>query len=200
MQKILLIAILITALIYLISRRIIKKGRSNAVLKSDKQGFYLLQTESNLLGRTIKNTFISAGVGLILFLIILFLAMKVKILLFLLPISIYLMGQLLLLNNQLKYLKDQRIWYQSKNHTVIVEWLNGKHYHFNLLEDVRQVKRVQAIQRNKQVMFGYYELILDVGTLPLPLLLADSPSNAAFFKTLDAHYPLNQKTALFPLI
>src|SRR5690606_8531791 len=103
-------------------------------------------------------------------------------------------------NNQLKYLKDQRIWYQAKSHTVIVEWLSGKQYHFNLLLDVRQVKRVQAIQRNKQVMFGYYELGLDVGTLHLPLLLADSPSNVAFFTTLDAHYPVNQKTTMFPLI
>lgn len=200
MQKILLIAILITALIYLISRRIVKKSTSSAVLKSNKRGFFLLQAENNIVGKTIKNTFISAGFGLGLFVIVIFLAMKIKILLFLLPISIYLMGQLLLLNNQIKFLKDQRIWYQPKSQTVFVEWLDGRQYDFNLLLDVQQVKRVQAVQKNKQIMFGYYELKLEAGTLHLPLLLADSPSNRTFFEELSAHYPVEQKTTMFPLI
>lgn len=200
MQKVLLIAILITVFIYLISRKIIKKGQSNAILKSNKQGFYLLQAENRLLGRTIKNTMLSASLGLGLFLIVVFLAMKIKILLFLIPVSIYLMGQMLLLNNQLKYIKDQQIWYQPRSHTVLVEWLDGKGYHFNLLKDIQRVKCVRAIQKNNHIMFGYYQLELEAGSLYLPLLLAESGANSTFFDDLAEHYGIQTKTTMFPMI
>lgn len=200
MQKGLLILLLLTLLIYIIYRRVVKKGGSTSVLKSNKQGFHLLQAESRLLRKTIRNTLISAGVGLGLFIVVILLAMKIKILLFLVPISLYLMGQLLLLNNQLKYVKDQRIWYQAQTHTVWVEWLNGESHQFDLLTDVQQVKRVQAVQKNKQILFGYYEISLHAGSIHIPLLLADSTANALFFDTLEQHYTVSQKTTMFPLI
>src|SRR5690606_4687724 len=113
MFKLLLIVSLITLLIYFLTRKVILKNKSKIVLLQYKQGFTLIESGSSIIQKAIKNTLLSVGIGLILLIITLLLAIKIKILLFLLPISLYLISQFLLLNNQLKYLKNQQIWFNK---------------------------------------------------------------------------------------
>src|SRR5690606_22273193 len=99
MNKIFLIAILVGILFYFLSS-MLRKNKSHAIQKSNKQGYFLVESSVSIIQRTIKNTLFSVGIGIVLFVITIFLALKVKIILLMLPISLYLMSQLFLLNNQ----------------------------------------------------------------------------------------------------
>lgn len=200
MQKLLLILLLVGVLIYFISRKLQAVGKSLAVQKQAKQGYILIDAGSQVVNKVIKNTLFSVGIGVVLLVITLVLAMKVKILLIMLPISLYLIGQLFLLNNQLKYTKDQQIWYNPANNDVLVEWLSGQKVQFNLLRDIQQIRTVKAVQKNNQVQFGYYEIIVHNNQLFLPLIIEENQINNRFFKTLKDNYSIKGKTTLFPLI
>ena len=200
MNKILLIVILVSVLIYFLSRRVVMKGKSTAIQRSNNQGFYLIESGSPIIQRTIKNTLFSVGIGVVLFIITIILALKVKIILIMLPISIYLMSQLLLLNNQLKYAKDQRIWFNPNSNDVIIEWLSGNRVNFNLQKDIQQVKAIKSVQKNNQILFGYYELTVHNNQVFLPFILEDNQLNSRFFKVLKEKQPIKSKSSLFPII
>ena len=200
MSKILLIAILLGVLIYFISRRFLMSNKSTAVQRSTKQGFVLIESSGPILQRIIKNTIYTVAIGAILFVITIVLAMKVKIILFALPISLYLMSQFFLLNNQLKYAKDQRIWFNPNTNDVQVEWLSGNRMGFNLLRDVQHVRAVRSVQKNRQVLFGYYELTVQQQPIYIPFIIEDNQVNAGFFRTLKENYPVDPKSSLFPII
>ena len=200
MNKILLIVILVGILIYFLSRRVMMKGKSMFIQKSNKQGYYLIESGASIIQKTIKNTLFSVGIGVVLFIITIFLALKVKIILLMLPISLYLMSQLFLLNNQLKYAKDQRIWFNPNTNVVMIEWLSGNTVTFNILTDVQQVKAVKSVQKNNQILFGYYEISVHNNQIYVPFILEDNPVNTRFFKTLKENYPVAPKSSLFPII
>jgi len=176
------------------------KGNSTAVQRSNKQGYILLESGARIIQKTIKNTFVSAGIGLLLFAVTIFLAMKIKIILIALPLSFYLMSQLFLLNNQLKYVKDQRIWFNPNTNDVMIEWLSGNKILFNLLSDIQQVKAVKSVQKNNQILFGYYELTVHNSQIYLPFILEENQVNTRFFKTLKENYPIKPKSSLYPII
>lgn len=200
MQKLILILLLVAVLIYFLSRKLQAAGKSMAVQRQAKQGYILVEGGGQVINKIIKNTLFSVGIGLVLFVITILLAMKVKILLIMLPISLYLMGQILLLNNQLKYAKDQQIWYNPNNNDVLVEWLSGNKLQFNLLRDIQQVKSIKAVQKNNQVLLGYYELTIHNNQLFIPYLIEENQVNTRFFKTLKDNYPVKAKSTLFPMI
>ena len=200
MNKILLIVILVGILIYFLSRRVMMKGKSMFIQKSNKQGYYLIESGASIIQKTIKKTLFSVGIGVVLFIITIFLALKVKIILLMLPISLYLMSQLFLLNNQLKYAKDQRIWFNPNTNVVMIEWLSGNTVTFNILTDVQQVKAVKSVQKNNQILFGYYEISVHNNQIYVPFILEDNPVNTRFFKTLKENYPVAPKSSLFPII
>ncbi|WP_099372862.1 hypothetical protein [Sphingobacterium sp. 1.A.5] len=200
MNKILLIVILVGILIYFLSRRVMMKGKSMSIQKSNKQGYYLIESGASIIQKTIKNTLFSVGIGVVLFIITIFLALKVKIILLMLPISLYLMSQLFLLNNQLKYAKDQHIWFNPNTNVVMIEWLSGNTVTFNILIDVQQVKAVKSVQKNNQILFGYYEISVHNNQIYVPFILEDNPLNTRFFKTLKENYPVDPKSSLFPII
>ncbi len=200
MQKVLLIAALIGILLYFITRKIVMKGNAVVAERKQQQGYICIESGSQILNKIIKSTVSTAAFGLILFLLILFLAMKVKILLILLPISIYLMSQLLLLNNQLKYAKNQQVWYNPSNNEVILEWASGNKLQFNLLRDIQAIKEVKAVQKNKDILFGYYALTIHNNQIYLPLVLEANPLNKGFFKTLKDNYEIKSNSSLYPII
>lgn len=200
MNKILLIVILVAVLVYFLSRRIMIKGKSTAIQQANNKGFYLVESGNPIIQKTIKSTLFSVGIGVVLFIITIFLALKIKIILFMLPISLYLMSQLFLLNNQLKYVKDQRIWFNPNTNTVQIEWLSGNQVSFNLLTDVQQIKAIKSVQRNNQILFGYYELLVHNNQIFLPFMLEDNQLNNRFFKVLKENHAIASKSSLFPII
>src|SRR5690606_31159052 len=130
----------------------------------------------------------------------LLLAIKIKILLFLLPISLYLISQFLLLNNQLKYLKNQQIWFNKSTLDVFIECENGKRIAFNISTDIQRVNAIKAIQKNNEILFGYYELIVGNNKLYLPLLLEENPNNKEIFDAIKNNYTIFNKNSLYPII
>ena len=195
-----LIAALIGILLYFITRKIVMKGNSLVAERKQQQGFIGIECGAQILNKIIKSTVATAGFGLILFLLIIFLAMKVKILLILLPISLYLMSQLLLLNNQLKYAKNQQVWYNPSNNEVILEWTSGNRTQFNLLRDIQAIKEVKSVQKNKDILFGYYALTIHNNQIYLPLILEVNPVNKGFFKTMKDNYEVKSSSSLYPII
>ncbi|MEI5985627.1 MULTISPECIES: hypothetical protein [Sphingobacterium] len=200
MQKFLLIIALLGILLYFISNKIIKAGKSMAIKRQAKQGYVLVDSNEQLINKVIKSCLYSVGIGVILLAITLFLAMKVKILLLMLPISLYLIGQILILNNHLKYAKEQEIWFNPQNSDVLVEWTSGNQIRFNLLRDIQGIRSVKAIQKNNKVLFGYYELIVQNNPLYIPFLLEENPLNKRFFQSIKDNYTIAQKSSLFPMI
>ncbi|WP_194285674.1 hypothetical protein [Sphingobacterium zhuxiongii] len=177
-----------------------KTNSSTDIQRSTKQGYYILDAGAKVLSKAIKATTYSVAIGVVLLIITLVLAIKIKILLFLLPISFYLISHLFLLNNHLKYVREQQIWYHPQTHEVVVEWLSGSQVRFNLQTDVQHIKTVQSVQKNNGVLFGYYELQLAKGSIYIPYLLEDSPLNNRFFSDLQNQVVEKPKTNLFPSI
>ena len=200
MFKLLLIVSLIVLLIYFLTRKVMLKNKSKVVLLQYKKGFTLIESGSVIIQKAIKNTLLSVGIGLILLIITLLLAIKIKILLFLLPISLYLIGQFLLLNNQLKYLKNQQIWFNKSTLDVYIEWQSGKRSSFNISTDIQRVNAIKAIQKNNEILFGYYELIVGNNKLYLPFLLEENPNNTALFDAINNNYTIFYKKSLYPII
>ena len=172
----------------------LRKNKSYAIQKSNKQGYFLVESSVSIIQRTIKNTLVSVGIGIVLFVVTIFLALKVKIILLMLPISLYLMSQLFLLNNQLKYAKDQRIWYNPNTN------ISGNTVTFNILTDIQRIKAVKSVQKNNNILFGYYELTVQNNQIYIPFILEDNPLNTRFFNTLKENYPVDAKSSLFPII
>lgn len=201
MNKILLIVILLAVLLYFLSRRIMMRSKtSTGVQRSNKQGYYLIDLPAQVAGKAIKSTMYSAGIGAVLLVITVLLAIKIKILFFLLPISFYLIGQLFLLNNHMKYAKNQRIWYNPQSKDVWVEWLSGNQVHFKLNSDLKTLKAVKAVQKNQGMLYGYYELGLAEGAIFIPFLMEESQLNQRFFQDLKLQANASSKSSLFPMI
>ncbi|MVZ61526.1 hypothetical protein [Sphingobacterium humi] len=201
MNKILLIVILLAVLLYFLSRRIMMRSKtSTGVQRSNKQGYYLIDLPAQVAGKAIKSTMYSAGIGAVLLVITVLLAIKIKILFFLLPISFYLIGQLFLLNNHMKYAKNQRIWYNPQSKDVWVEWLSGNQVHFKLDSDLKSLKAVKAVQKNQGMLYGYYELGLAEGAIFIPFLMEESQLNQRFFQDLKLQANASSKSSLFPMI
>ena len=201
MYKILLIVILLGVLLYYISRRIMMRTKSSTdIQRSNKQGYFILDSGSKVVSKAIKATTYSVAIGVVLLIITLVLAIKIKILFFLLPISLYLISQVFLLNNHLKYVRDQQVWFHPQTKEVVVEWLSGSQVRFNLERDVQQIKSVQSVQKNNGVLFGYHELVLAQGSIYIPYLLEESPLNNRFFAEIKMKGLEKPKTTLFPSI
>jgi len=200
MYKLLLIVSLIVLLIYFLTRKVVSNNKSKDVLHQFRKGFTLIESGRAVIQKAIKNTLYSVGIGLVMLIIILILAIKIKILFILLPISLYLLSQILLLNNQLKYLKYQQIWFNKNNLDVHIEWQNGEKNTFNLATDIQRVRAVKSVQKNNEILFGYYELTIENNKLYLPFLLEENPNNSSLFDGLKSKYTIIYKNSLYPII
>lgn len=153
----------------------------------------------SLLKKGLKRVLYTVGSGAILLLIILLIAAKFKIALILLPISFYLIGQFFVFNNHVKTIKNQKIRYDSETQETRIEWLDGRSLEFNLLQDVKQLREVHAVQKNNGLMMGYYQLYVGKEILILPYLLAENQLNKPFFDKLQL-FNREVETKLFPII
>lgn len=202
MTKILLITALVALLIYYISRRFMaNKNSSPSYRELANRSYQRLEATNSMIQKITKVTMTNVIIGLVLFVLILLLAMKFKILLIALPISLYLLGQLFLLTNHVKATKNQQIWFNKQSQDVLLQRLNSADLSFNLLRDVRQVKEVKAVQSNRGVLFGYYVLYTAQDKIFIPYLIQDNKdSNQHFFDLINQHFKIEVETKLFPII
>lgn len=202
-MKFLLIAALVGLLFYLFFRRFfMSKDAQSIVRYQGKKDFILVDTNRKLIGNAMQSTLWTVGIGFFIFLIVLILGMKIKILWIALPLALYLIGQLFVYTNHVKFTRDQRIYFNPLNQMVLVDFLKGPSLSFHMLTDVLKVTEVKAVQKNRNIIYGYYKLSLKQGQLIVPYLVEqnDSPQNKQFFQLLNKNYPITVERRLFPII
>lgn len=199
MLKILIIGALLGILLYYSFRRL-KHSFGLASVKKSRPGYIALEVDPADTKRAIRSTALTVGTGAILFLIILLVGLKIKILLILLPIALYLIGQIFLLANQMNATRSRKVWFNPQTSDLWIEDVSQGNYSLNIYRDITAVKTVGAIQQNRDVFFGYHELLTTKGSLRLPSLLSENRQNNFFFDTLRDGFDIKPHRSLFPLL
>ncbi|HLS96967.1 MAG TPA: hypothetical protein VK017_15545 [Sphingobacterium sp.] len=203
-MKILLIIALCAILFYFLSRRLFLRKDAGGLIKSAKPNSYtLLDTSPQILARVTRNTLWTVGIGIGLFFLVLILGMKIKILWIALPLSLYLIGQLIVLTNHVKTVRNQRIYFDPTTDNVIVQYIQQETLYFNLLNDPIGVSEVKSVQKNRGTLFGYYKIRLRRQTVIVPYLIeqhGSSRANSIFFERLRSFRHIEVETRLFPII
>lgn len=204
-MKIFIIIALIGFLIYLIARRFLSVNtvETSVVRANYRQYFVAIDTSPKLIRRVTQSTFRTVGIGFILLLVALVLGMKIKILWILIPLSLYLIGQLFVYINHLKYTKDQRIYFNTETYEVFVDYIKDHSLSFNLMRDIVRVSEIKSVQKNRETLFGYYKLQVKHGaTVVIPYLIEqhENDANRLFFQYLNENFKIEVESKLFPII
>lgn len=202
MTKIILIVGLILFLLYFISKKLTSSfTTSSSPTIIVRNGFQKIDTSKLIIADTSQKVMKNVGIGAILLIIMLALIIKVKLLLFLLPISIYMMGYLFLFKNHLKKATDQIIWYNKETAEVLIESTTKETYRFNMLTDVKAVQQIESIQNTKGLLFGYFRIKTQDKIVEIPyLVFQNTASNQNFFGTLKKNYKIDLQKKIFPII
>lgn len=203
MLKFLWIIILLGVLVYFIAKRFFISSPTTTLVKaSAKNGYKLIDTNGQLIAKVTKSTMATVGLGILLFVGILILGMKIKIIWIALPLSLYLLGQLFVYTNHVRATKDQRIYFDPNNDEVLLDRLKANTLRFNLLRDVTEVTEVRSVQRNKGTLFGYYKLKVQGDVVFVPYLIEQNQTyyNKLFFERLNANFKIQVETKLFPIV
>ena len=163
--------------------------------------FFPIESSSAVLARVTKGTLWTVASGFILLILILVIGLKIKILWLMLPLSLYLIGQLFVYTNHVRVSKDQRIFFDPQTGDVLIDFLKKDTIAFNLKKDIISVSEVKSVQKNRGTLFGYYKLTTKAGTVVLPNLLEQHTNgvNSDFFTQVNA-YKRDIETKLFPII
>lgn len=197
---------LIIGLILFIAYLVIRKklnffGLTSDVSKDLRTGFQLIEASPAVIQANLKKTISNVVMGVILVLIVVLLFIKIKIVLFLLPIAIFLLGYLFLFNNHFNKVKSQQIWYNAKTDEVFIEQLKGENYSFNLFKDIEAVQKIESIQTTRGLLYGYYRIKLKNNILEIPYLVAENkPVNNLFFDTITKNFKIDVQKRIFPII
>ena len=164
--------------------------------------FVLLDTSPQLIANITRSTLWTVGIGIVLFLIVLILGMKIKILWIALPLCLYLIGQLFVYTNHIRATKDQRVYFDTNTYDVLIDYVKGPPLSFNLQRDVIRVSEVRSVQKNRDTIFGYYRIHTSRGIVVLPYILEQSERvwNQHFFEYLNTNYKIEIESKLFPII
>lgn len=200
MSKFIIIGALIAILLYYIIRRFKISGNSAQTNLSKRNSQYIeLSAPIFVLKNALKKTLVTVASGIILLLIIILLAVKFKIILILLPISIFLIAQFFVLNNHIKKIKSQRLIYDTAQHKITAEVLDGNTKYIVLDRDNIKLKIVKSVQKNNGVLLGFYELYADSNKITIPFLVAENLQTKPFFDKLK-EFDREIETKLFPII
>lgn len=199
MSKFVIIAVLVGILIFFIARRLMNIPLF-AAKRIEYPGFIPIEADKNIVNRVINTTLGSVAIGFVLLIVILFLGIKVKIFLFLLPISFYLMGQLFLLANHINHTKRQRMWFNPKTNDILIHNKKQGNISINLYRDVHEVIEVRSIQKNRGILFGYFKLATDMGDVYIPFLYKDNQHNNFFFTPLQYDFQVKSRSVFFPMV
>ena len=152
-----------------------------------------------MLKSIVNKTFITIGSGVLILLVTLALAVKFKVALIMLPISIYLIGQYFLLSNHITVIRNQRIVFDPKTNDVMIEYAGKNVFSFNLDRDIHSLNEFKSVQKNDGVEFGYWQLNTQQITVNIPHIVTINPQTKPFFDKLD-RIDKQIETKLFPII
>ncbi len=201
-MKVLILVALFGFLLYLFWRRFSMAGPQTAISKVRRSNtFLLIDSSHTTLSQATRATLWTVASGFILLILILLIGLKIKILWLILPLSLYLIGQLFVYTNHVRTSKDQRVFYDPNTGEVHVDYIKKNAIEFNINEDIISVNEVRSVQKNKGLLFGYYKLNTSKGIVILPYLIAQNQTevNRQFFKQIRS-YKRAVETKLFPII
>lgn len=199
MGKAILILLIIAALVYFIAQKISKFKYNTYADQSFQKDRIEISLPTFILQSLLKKTITTVGIGFLLLVIILVLASKFKILLILLPISLYLIGQFFIFNNHVKIIKSQKIFFNSKNNIVTVVDLAEKVTVLDLSDNTTTINEVKSVQSNGGILMGYYQISSHDKSCYIPFIVAKNPQTKAFFDKIEKT-PHKSETKLFPII
>lgn len=200
-MKLLIVGLILLAAYLLIRKKFNFSGSEDINSKNLKSGFQLIEAPAALIQSTLKKTISNVIMGVVLILITILLFVKIKIVLFLLPIAFFLIGYLFLFNNHFRKIKSQQIWFNAKTNEVFVEQLRADNYAFNIFRDIQGVQQVESIQTTRGLLYGYYRIKLKDHILEIPYLLSENkPANNLFFDTISQNFKIDIQKRIFPII
>lgn len=200
-MRFLIIGLIILVAYLLVRKKLNLFGFSQDQSTNLKSGFQLIEASSIGIRTNLKKTISNVVIGLFLILLTILLFVKVKLVLFLLPISFFLLGYLFLFNNHFSKLKNQQIWYNAKTNDVFIEQLKGENYSFNIFQDIQAVQKIESIQATKGLLYGYYRIKIKGHILEIPYFVAENkPVNNLFFDTITQNFKIDVQKRIFPII
>lgn len=186
-------------LFFFITRKLSKFKFDNSYTPSSRQQNIEITVPTFILHQLLKKTLITVGTGILLLLIVLVIASKFKIILLLLPISFYLIGQFFVFNNHSKIIRNQKAVFNPSTNILTLNTSNNKTLALNLSTDAIQLKEVKSVQKNNGLLMGYFQLTTAQGTCFIPYLLAANEQNIPLFNKLDRFHRIIE-TKIFPII
>ncbi|MDF2478797.1 MAG: hypothetical protein K0S24_4280 [Sphingobacterium sp.] len=200
-MRLLIVGLILLAAYLLIRKKFIFSGSEDTNSKNLKSGFQLIEAPAALIQSALKKTISNALMGVVLILITVLLFVKIKIVLFLLPIAFFLIGYLFLFNNHFSKIKSQQLWFNAKTNEVFVEQLKAANYTFNIFQDVQAVQKIESIQTTRGLLYGYYRIKLKDHILEIPYFVAENrPTNNLFFDTINHNFKIVTQKRIFPII
>lgn len=200
-MRLLIVGLILLAAYLLIRKKFIFSGSEDTNSKNLKSGFQLIEAPAALIQSILKKTISNTLMGVVLILITVLLFVKIKIVLFLLPIAFFLIGYLFLFNNHFSKCKSQQIWFNAKTNEVFVEQLKAANYTFNIFQDVQAVQKIESIQTTRGLLYGYYRIKLKDHILEIPYFVAENrPANNLFFDTINHNFKIVTQKRIFPII
>lgn len=186
-------------LFFFITRKISKFQFNSSSAPIVSKGLIEITVPAFILQQALKKTLLTVGIGVFLLLIILLIASKFKVILILLPISFYLIGQFFIFTNHIKTVKNQKATYNTLNNTLELNSLKHGKLSFDMRSGNVKVKEVKSVQKNNGLLMGYFELSSHQGKCHMPFLLVENLQTKPFFDSIQL---LNREveTKLFPII
>ncbi|HMR20214.1 MAG TPA: hypothetical protein PKA53_13005 [Sphingobacterium sp.] len=198
MFKILFIGALLAILVFFIVRRLGFFGTTTSMTYLQTDDWIEIRLDNRTLKQAVKKTLFSVLIGFVLLIVVLVIAAKFRIALFMLPISFYLIGQYFILINQIKTLKKQQMYFHRHTQQVKINSDEGN-ISFNLRTDVVKLKEVKSVQKNNGLLLGYYKILTTHYKVVIPFILQENLQNKPFFDELEK-LPKEIVSKLFPII
>lgn len=164
--------------------------------------FVLLDTSPQLIANITRSTLWTVGIGIVLFLIVLILGMKIKSYGSLFRYVYILLDNFLSTQIIFAPQKINAVYFDTNTYDVLIDYVKGPPLSFNLQRDVIRVSEVRSVQKNRDTIFGYYRIHTSRGIVVLPYILEQSERvwNQHFFEYLNTNYKIEIESKLFPII
>lgn len=165
-------------------------------------GYVLIEPLPHIVDQTYKSTLKSLGIGIAFLLVIVFLGVRARILLLFLPISMYLILQVVVLINHLQHSTRQRVWYNALTGEAILQKGKLRPIKINLLGNLQAVECIEDVQKNQGNLICYYKIKLTTGQdIRLSFLLEkDNPVFLKLMESISDRVKITRIKKLFPFI
>lgn len=175
----------------------IKKSASRFISQPHQKypGFHYLETPH---AKVMKETKTGAAVffmGFLIAILIFLLMKKLVVLLFLAPLSIYLMMQLLVVLNHVRHTENVLYWYNLDSGEIIFKIKKQRPIKFNMYKDILEIEKIESIQTSRGLAPYFYILILD-GRKVFLSYLQENNRDDRFFQTLKDNFDIQGRKKL----